>query len=47
MCRSFGSRLCSRRNLNTLLRRVGTPRWREPRMALIPWGHVVPVEGTI
>ena len=38
---------CSRRKLNTLLRRVGTRRWREPRMALVPWGHVAPVEGTV
>ena len=21
--------------------------WREPRMALIPWGHVAPVEGNV
>ena len=21
--------------------------WREPRMALVPWGHVAPVEGTV
>ena len=38
---------CVYGKLNTLLRRVGTRRWREPRMALVPWGHVAPVEGTV
>ena len=30
------------------LRRVGTPRWREPRSTDgLPWGHVAPVEGEL